>query len=262
MWLALPRRSLRGRLWGVAAALAGLGFLGAELSLRTAPLAHPVLAGLSLLTVVACGAAVVARDPVYAAVRFALALLGVAGLLMYQGAQFLGVATLAVYAGAILVTFLFVLMLAEPWGNSAGDLLSWAPLASALSGALVAGVVVGVLLRWSDESAAIERTAAMPAVELLTSEGPHVARLGARLFGRHVLSVELAGVILLAALVGAVAVVERGRQRLSQVQGTAGAGDWSDSSKGAKGVGAVGQAGRAERGEELFSAVHRRRDGN
>ena len=36
---------------------------------------------------------------------------------MFQGAQFLGVATIVVYAGAILVTFLFVLMLAQPRGQ-------------------------------------------------------------------------------------------------------------------------------------------------
>ncbi len=42
------------------------------------------------------------------------ALLGTAGLFLFQGAQFLGVATIVVYAGAILVTFLFVLMLAQP----------------------------------------------------------------------------------------------------------------------------------------------------
>ena len=41
-----------------------------------------------------------------------------AAIFMLQGAQFLGVATIVVYAGAILVTFLFVLMLAQPRGNA------------------------------------------------------------------------------------------------------------------------------------------------
>ena len=44
------------------------------------------------------------------------------------GADFLAVATLAVYAGAILVTFLFVLMLAQPEGDAPYDRVSWEAL--------------------------------------------------------------------------------------------------------------------------------------
>ena len=68
------------------------------------------------VTVIAAAGAVTFRSPVYCAIWFALTLLGTAGLFLLQGAQFLGVATVVVYAGAILVTFLFVLMLAQPAG--------------------------------------------------------------------------------------------------------------------------------------------------
>ena len=54
-----------------------------------------------------------------------MSLLGTAGLFLFQGAQFLGVATIVVYAGAILVTFLFVLMLAQPEGHAFYDRVSW-----------------------------------------------------------------------------------------------------------------------------------------
>jgi NADH-quinone oxidoreductase subunit J len=46
-------------------------------------------------------------------------------LFLLQGAQFLGVATVAVYVGAIVVTFLFVLMLAQPEGHAYFDRVSW-----------------------------------------------------------------------------------------------------------------------------------------
>ena len=52
------------------------------------------------------------RNPVYCAIWFGMTLTGTAGLFLLAGAEFLAVATLVVYAGAILVTFLFVLMLA------------------------------------------------------------------------------------------------------------------------------------------------------
>ena len=64
----------------------------------------------SLVAVISAAATITCRSPVYAAIWFALCLAGVSGVLLVLGAQFLGVATIVVYAGAILVMFLFVLM--------------------------------------------------------------------------------------------------------------------------------------------------------
>src|SRR5213076_1345606 len=73
---------------------------------------------LSLITIAAAVAMVTSRAPIYSAIWFAVSLLGTAGLFFQSGAQFLGVATVVVYAGAIVVTFLFVIMLAQPEGHS------------------------------------------------------------------------------------------------------------------------------------------------
>ena len=86
-------------------------------------------------------ATIVSRSPVYAAIWFALSLVGVAGVLLVLGAQFLGVATIVVYAGAILVMFLFVLMLAQPAGLAPYDRVSNEPFLSALAGAVLLGVL-------------------------------------------------------------------------------------------------------------------------
>ena len=75
----------------------------------------------SLVAVVSAAATITCRSPVYAAIWFALCLAGVSGVLLVLGAQFLGVATIVVYAGAILVMFLFVLMLAQPSGLTTSD---------------------------------------------------------------------------------------------------------------------------------------------
>ena len=74
------------------------------------------------------------RSPVYCAVWFAMTLTGTAGIFMVQGAQFLAVATIVVYAGAILVTFLFVLMLASPEGDAYYDRVSWEAMLAAVDG--------------------------------------------------------------------------------------------------------------------------------
>ena len=73
---------------------------------------------LAAVTVISAVGAITFRNPVYCAIWFGLSLLGVAGLFFFAGAQFLAVATVVVYAGAILVTFLFVLMLAQPEGKA------------------------------------------------------------------------------------------------------------------------------------------------
>ena len=227
LWLLLPRgtqspASMRlGTVLGLLALAAfvatghRLGSIGEE----------AVFLIVSLVAVVAGAATIVTRSPVYSAIWFALALAGVAGVLLVLGAQFLGVATIVVYAGAILVMFLFVLMLAQPSGMAPYDRVSSEPLLSAVAGAVLLGLLTLSIGRLTAAPAACcntpSRAAAMadaapvaPAAADVAKadrmESDQVARLGAELFGRHLLAVEVAGVLLLASLVGAIAVVSRG----------------------------------------------------
>jgi NADH-quinone oxidoreductase subunit J len=248
LWMLLPRGVERrlarwlGTGLGVLA-LAGfvltgrrLGGLGEE----------AVFLVVSLVAVVSAAATIVSRSPVYAAIWFALALCGVAGVLLVLGAQFLGVATIVVYAGAILVMFLFVLMLAQPAGLAAYDRVSSEPLLAAVAGAVLLGLLSLSIGRLSAEPAACckapSRAAALatgatpPAndaagAERSADQAPageptaapaaptedrlardQVARLGAELFGRHLLAVEAAGLLLLVALIGSIAMVSRGAE--------------------------------------------------
>jgi len=158
------------------------------------------------------------RSPVYCAIWFALTLLGTAGLFLYQGAQFLGVATIVVYAGAILVTFLFVLMLAQPKGLTSYDRVSWEGMLSAATGAVLVGLLSAIIFATPPteptESAtgiAVDAIAAADReAEILSPQ--HMAHLGGQLFSRHLIAVEVAGTLLLVALVGAVAIVAQGKQ--------------------------------------------------
>ncbi len=239
LWLLLPNgRDTNSARW--LGTLLGLGALAAFI------LAGRRLGGLgeeavflivSLVAVVSAAATIVSRSPVYAAIWFALTLAGVAGVLLVLGAQFLGVATIVVYAGAILVMFLFVLMLAQPAGLAPYDRVSNEPFLSALAGAVLLGVLSLSIGRLSAAPAACcgvpsratatpaagtqpssavggEATAAPVTDPLATAADPlaenHVARLGGELFGRHLVAVEAAGVLLLVALIGAIAVVSRG----------------------------------------------------
>ena len=241
LWMLLPRGAERaaarwiGTLLGVAA-LAGFILTGRRLGSVGE---EAVFLVVSLVAVVSAAATIVSRSPVYAAIWFALSLAGVAGVLLVLGAQFLGVATIVVYAGAILVMFLFVLMLAQPAGLAPYDRVSNEPLLSAVAGAVLLGLLSLSIGRLSAEPAACckvpSRAAALagdtpagdaaggpaappaagaPGVESAADPlaRDHVARLGAELFGRHLLAVEAAGVLLLVALIGAIAMVARGSE--------------------------------------------------
>jgi NADH-quinone oxidoreductase subunit J len=223
IWWLLPPGDLRKRAAGGVLAAIALGLWASLMPTLGDWLADGVFYVLSGVTVVAAACAITFRNPVYCAIWFGLSLLGTAGLLLLIGAQFLAVATVVVYAGAILVTFLFVLMLAQPEGRAIYDRTSWEGLLSAVAGAMI------VLILTMTISSVLGNTCEMEAISgemshfssdengtvpLLSADDKlvreekilapeHVARLGGELFGRHLLAVEVAGTLLLAALVGA-----------------------------------------------------------
>ncbi|MGQ0634746.1 MAG: NADH-quinone oxidoreductase subunit J family protein [Planctomycetaceae bacterium] len=174
-----------------------------------------VLAFLSLASAVMM---ITSRNPVYSALWFALVLLANSGLYLLQGAEFLSAATIIVYAGAIVVTFLFVIMLAQPTGAANYDRVTREPLLSSLTGLILASALVGTLhhsgraeFRGAQPAGALLPDPALifaeaAAAETTLDSGPdrHVAGLGRALFVDQVVSVEVIGLLLLAAVVGAV----------------------------------------------------------
>ena len=234
MWLLLPRARRRGRLAGAVLVLCALSLwtlvtlglwawqvplLGVGLKGWMTQGVFGMLAG---VTLVAAIATVTMRNPVYCAIWFGLSLLGTAGLFLLAGAQFLAVATVVVYAGAILVTFLFVLMLARPTGRATYDRVSWEALVSAALGMVLVGIlsmgISGVLTQETRDGELLLADAA-PSEEALDANvlaEEHVVHFSAELFGRHLIAVEVAGTLLLAALVGAAVIV--GQSRTDQAE--------------------------------------------
>src|SRR5205085_2264267 len=99
----------------------------------------------SFVAVVSGGLLVLQRNPVHAALSFALVVLATCGLFLLQAAPFLMAATTIVYAGAIVVTFLFVIMLAQQEGPSDADYRSREPLFASAAGFLLLGTLLYVL---------------------------------------------------------------------------------------------------------------------
>lgn len=214
LWLMLPPSGQRMRAVGLVVAASGLGWLMSRMPGLGSWGADVAFWSLASATSAAAVATVVSRNPVYSALWFATSLLGTAGVFAVQGAQFLAVATIVVYAGAIVVTFLFVLMLAQPDGTAYYDRIGWGRATSLLACACPA-VIVGVLAMMLSSSLAGFEAGAATAAELAANvrHEEHVARLGGTLFTDHLVAVELAGTLLLVALVGAVAITAQDRRR-------------------------------------------------
>jgi NADH-quinone oxidoreductase subunit J len=228
----IPRRIPKGQVIGGVLAIIAMGLWGSDLPLLRDWMAQGTFWVLAAVALGSGIGTISAPSPVHAALWFAMSLLGTAGLFFLQGSQFLGVATIVVYAGAIVVTFLFVIMLAQPEGHATYDRISWGLLPKVIS-VLSAAVMVGVLtmlLSGIREQALSASAPVTDATRDVTAAGEpvvapaqpinpvlepsqHMAGLGGYLFSRHLLSVELAGTLLLAALVGAVAIAIQGSRR-------------------------------------------------
>src|ERR1700740_2737851 len=110
-----PYRSLWGGLLGGLALL-----LGGWLLIHVGKLSPETVLfySFSAIAIVAGGLLITQANPVRAALAFALVVLSTCGLFLLLAAPFLMAATTIIYAGAIIVTFLFVLILAQQEGLS------------------------------------------------------------------------------------------------------------------------------------------------
>jgi NADH-quinone oxidoreductase subunit J len=146
VYLLLPRPRAYPVLWG-----AGIGVLALVatvlLLLGTGQFGvEPFLFYLFSAVAIVAGALLVTQhNPARAALSFALVVLSTCGLFLLLAAPFLMAATVIIYAGAIIVTFLFLLMLAQQEGRSDADDRSREPLFSAAAGFLLLGTLLYVL---------------------------------------------------------------------------------------------------------------------
>lgn len=220
LWLLLPTGRLDWRRTGTLLCVVAGCFFASLFKPLGDLLTTCTFSILASITVVAAVSTIVARSPVYSAIWFAVTLLGTGGLFLLNGAHFLGVATVAVYAGAIVVTFLFVLMLAQPEGNAFYDRISWGGTPAAL--AAIAGLLIVVATVWNVQAFGELNLETAAATTVLNEQ--HVASLGGNLFSKHLIGIQAAGTLLFAALVGAVAIAGRdqliGRQVGSAVEQT------------------------------------------
>lgn len=152
-----------------------------------------VAAGLGML---------IARSPVSSALWLVLNLFCIAGLYLTLNASFIGAIQILVYAGAIMVLFLFVIMLLNLSALPEMEEINWTAVGSFVVGMVVLSQLLYMVALEFDLG--VEPVAPETAAEVGSA-----ATLGQVLFTKYALHVEVAGILLLAATVGAVMLAQR-----------------------------------------------------
>ena len=150
---------------------------------------------LSVLTIVGAAAALTLRNLVHCVLALMVAFVGLAGLYLQLDAQFIGFAQILVYIGAVAILIVFAILLTRGTESPSQSIVSpsWA-ISSVVS------VVVFGVLAWTIYSSVVTRHPIPPQPEMT------VKQIGNALMSRFALPLEVIGLLLTAALVGAVTI--------------------------------------------------------
>jgi NADH-quinone oxidoreductase subunit J len=155
----------------------------------------------SALAIVAALAMVTRKSPVAAALWLVNVMFALAALYVMLGANFLGAAQVLVYAGAIMVVFVFVVMLLNLGEHDVRERRS---MGAALAAASVSGVLAAELLY-------VIRSQPLALDSLQPVDADALAPMANSLFTEHLVAFEVTSLLLLVAVIGAVVLAKRGR---------------------------------------------------
>jgi NADH-quinone oxidoreductase subunit J len=156
---------------------------------------------------------VVSRNAVHAALNLVLTLFGVAVEFVNQGADFLAAVQVIVYAGAIVILFLFVIMLL---GVDREENVAAEPLRGQRPTAFVLGLMVllelaalGRFSNWATGTPSVAGASNGP--------GENIQKLGQSIFTRYLFPFEITSVLLVIAVIGAVVLARRPQRVASEM---------------------------------------------
>jgi NADH-quinone oxidoreductase subunit J len=157
------------------------------------------------LTIASAIAVIFARNPVHSVLWLILAFFNAAGLMLLVGAEFIAMLVVIVYVGAVAVLFLFVVMMLD---------VDFASLRSGFTRNLPFGIIVALVLL-AEIVIAISARQAGPSLgghAIPAAAQPNIVALGQLLYSRYLFAFELAGLILLVAMIGAIVLTHRSRR--------------------------------------------------
>ena len=173
-------------------------------------LQHTIFAIIAALAVISALLVVTRRNPIYSALFLVIVFASMAMMFLLLEADFLGFMQLLVYAGAIMVLYLFVIMLINP---REGDLPEEAGAGDRVW-ALAASVLVFCLLWYTiHEAPSLQEAYVFPDQPSLGENHGSTRHFGFELFNDHLLVFELASILILVGIVGAVHISIRARRQ-------------------------------------------------
>ena len=159
----------------------------------------------AILTIASAVLVIFARNPVHSVLWLIVAFFNAAGLMLLLGAEFIAMLLVIVYVGAVAVLFLFVVMMLN---------IDFAQLRTGFTRNLPFGLIVALVLL-AEVLVALTAWKAGPALSgraIPETSTPNVVALGQLLYSRYLFPFELAGLILLVAMIGAIVLTHRSRR--------------------------------------------------
>ena len=158
----------------------------------------------AVVTIASAVLVIFSRNPVHSVLWLILAFFNAAGLMLIAGAEFIALLLVIVYVGAVAVLFLFVVMMLD---------IDFAELRSGFSKNLPFGIIIALVLM-AEVIFAISAWRAGPALSgaaVPEATQPNIVALGQVLYSRFLYPFEIAGLILLVAMIGAIVLTHRKR---------------------------------------------------
>jgi len=156
------------------------------------------------LTIASAVAVIFARNPVHSVLWLIMAFFNAAGLMLLLGAEFIAMLLVIVYVGAVAVLFLFIVMMLN---------IDFAALRSGFTKNLPFGLIIALVLL-AEMVVAVSAWRAGPVTggaQPVTASQPNIEAIGELLYSRFLFPFEIAGLILLVAMIGAIVLTHRSR---------------------------------------------------
>jgi len=156
--------------------------------------------GLAIVAIISATVTIVARNAMYSVLSLVVTFFAMAGLYLLLSAEFVAIVHIIVYAGAIMVLFLFVVMMLNL--NNVNSFVSNSPASKYLAG--LAGLAMAGILGY-----AVIASPLPPAATNAAAEIGSVKVLGKMLFNEYLLPFELISVLLIATMVGVIVLTKK-----------------------------------------------------
>ena len=168
----------------------------------------------AFITVLSAVMVITARNPVHSVLFLILAFFNASGLFVLLGAEFIAMILVIVYVGAVAVLFLFVVMMLDvSFSDLRKGAVQYLPV-GLLAGGVLLAELIAVFIGWKFSDKAMENRAvsfSYDAPDTVQGAVTNTEAIGQVLYTNYIYAFQVAGLILLVAMIGAIVLTHRRR---------------------------------------------------